>query len=134
MKTTSDTKETIVNPGKRITRGLGLLICVVALAIPALAQDYDLVIKNGRVIDPEAMFDDIANVGVTKGRIVAIIDVIDALGSERAYKKPWQENEIIHYISERRGKQFDPAMVDAALELFDAFSDIRRNLPDVFHH
>lgn len=69
-----------------------------------------------------------------EGRIVAIIDVIDALGSERAYKKPWQENEIIHYISERKGKQFDPAMVDAALDLFDAFRDIRRNLPDGFHH
>lgn len=65
-----------------------------------------------------------------EGRIVAIIDVIDALGSERAYKKPWQENEIIHYINERRGKQFDPAMVDAALELFEAFREIRRTLPD----
>ena len=68
-----------------------------------------------------------------EGRIVAIIDVIDALGSERAYKKPWQENEIIQYVSERRGKQFDPAMVDAALELFGAFRDIRASLPDSFH-
>jgi response regulator RpfG family c-di-GMP phosphodiesterase len=69
-----------------------------------------------------------------EGRIVAIIDVIDALGSERAYKKPWQENDIIHYISERSGKQFDPAMVDAALSLFDSFREIRCNFPDHFHH
>lgn len=65
-----------------------------------------------------------------EGRIVAIIDVIDALGSERAYKKPWQENDIIQYIRERSGKQFDPAMVEAALGLFTHFSDIRRSLPD----
>jgi response regulator RpfG family c-di-GMP phosphodiesterase len=65
-----------------------------------------------------------------EGRIVAIIDVIDALGSERAYKKPWQENDIIQYIRERSGKQFDPAMVEAALGLFSHFSDIRRTLPD----
>lgn len=69
-----------------------------------------------------------------EGRIVAIIDVIDALGSERAYKKPWQENEVIQYISERRGKQFDPGIVDAALELFESFREIRRNLPDHPHH
>ena len=69
-----------------------------------------------------------------EGRIVAIIDVIDALGSERAYKKPWQENDIIHYISERSGKQFDPAMVDAALSLFDSFREIRCNFPDHFRH
>ncbi len=58
--------------GKRITRGLGLLICLIAFAIPALAQDYDLVILNGRVMDPETMFDDVANVGVKDGKIVAI--------------------------------------------------------------
>lgn len=69
-----------------------------------------------------------------EGRIVAIIDVIDALGSERAYKKPWQENDIIHYITERSGKQFDPAMVDAALSLFDSFREIRCNFPDHPHH
>lgn len=69
-----------------------------------------------------------------EGRIVAIVDVIDALGSERAYKKPWQENDIINYISERRGKQFDPAMVDAALELFESFREIRKNFPDYMQH
>lgn len=69
-----------------------------------------------------------------EGRIVAIVDVIDALGSERAYKKPWQENDIIRYVNERRGKQFDPSLVDAALELFEAFRDIRQNLPDHCHH
>ncbi len=38
----------------------------------AVAQDYDVVILNGRVMDPETMFDDIANVGVKDGKIVAI--------------------------------------------------------------
>lgn len=69
-----------------------------------------------------------------EGRIVAIVDVIDALGSERAYKKAWPESDIIHYVSERRGKQFDPQIVDAALELFESFREIRRNLPDHLYH
>ena len=38
----------------------------------AFAQDYDLVINNGRVIDPETLFDDVANVGIKDGRIVEI--------------------------------------------------------------
>jgi N-acyl-D-aspartate/D-glutamate deacylase len=38
-------------------------------AVPATAQDYDLVILNGRVMDPETMYDSVANVGVTDGRI-----------------------------------------------------------------
>ena len=29
-----------------------------------LAQDYDLVINNGRVMDPETMYDGITNVGI----------------------------------------------------------------------
>ena len=64
-----------------------------------------------------------------EGRIVAIIDVIDALGSERAYKKPWQENDIIQYIRERSGKQFDPAIADAALELEPAMQQLNAARP-----
>ena len=43
-----------------------------ALAAPSHAQSYDLVINGGRVMDPETMYDDIANVGVTVGRIAVI--------------------------------------------------------------
>jgi N-acyl-D-glutamate deacylase len=38
----------------------------------ALAQDYDLVISNGRVMDPETLYDGVANVGITDGRIAEI--------------------------------------------------------------
>ncbi|WP_164662322.1 amidohydrolase family protein [Tropicibacter sp. Alg240-R139] len=38
----------------------------------AIAQDYDLVILNGRVMDPETRYDAIANVGVKDGQIAAI--------------------------------------------------------------
>ncbi len=38
----------------------------------AFAQSFDLVISNGRVIDPETLYDSVANVGITDGRIVEI--------------------------------------------------------------
>lgn len=69
-----------------------------------------------------------------EGRIVAVIDVIDALGSQRSYKLPWKESDICLYINERRGRQFDPRLVDAALELMDAFHKIRQQLPDHSDH
>lgn len=58
-----------------------------ACVVPAQAQVYDLVINNGRVMDPETQFDQITNVGIREGRIVAITqdtilgeDSIDASG------------------------------------------------------
>lgn len=44
----------------------------VMIASPALAQQYDLVINGGRVMDPETMYDKVANVGIKDGRIAAI--------------------------------------------------------------
>ena len=57
---------------KRFILLLGLALNVLLLATPAMAADYDLVINNGRVMDPETMYDDIANVGIKDGRIAAI--------------------------------------------------------------
>jgi len=68
--------------------GTAALICgLLAVAQDAAAQDYDLVILNGRVMDPETMYDDVANVGINDGRIAAITkdgitgrETIDATG------------------------------------------------------
>jgi len=61
-------------------------VCL-GLGGPVHAQTYDLVIKNGRVMDPETAYDAVANVGIEDGRIAAITndeiagkEVIDASG------------------------------------------------------
>ena len=41
-------------------------------AVSGQAQDFDLVISNGRVMDPETLYDGIANVGISDGRIARI--------------------------------------------------------------
>jgi len=62
-----------------------LMLC---LAVPSLvAQSYDVVIRGGRVIDPETGMDAIRNVGV-QGHTIAVVSsaelrgktVIDATG------------------------------------------------------
>ena len=60
--------------GKHITCGLGLLIGLTTVAMPARAQDYDVVINNGRVMDPETNFDAVRNVGVKDGKIALITE------------------------------------------------------------
>ncbi|QYJ93630.1 amidohydrolase family protein [Shewanella spartinae] len=47
---------------------LAFTICTPAIC----TADYDLVINNGRVMDPETLYDNIANVGIKDGRIAAI--------------------------------------------------------------
>jgi len=47
----------------------GMVACAPA---PEVAADYDLVILNGRVMDPETEFDAVSNVGVKGGKIVKI--------------------------------------------------------------
>jgi two-component system, response regulator RpfG len=48
-------------------------------------------------------------------RIVAVADVMDALTSERSYKRAWSNEEAFNYLREHRGKLFDPTCVDALL-------------------
>ena len=53
---------------------LAALVAAVSFTATSSAQDYDLVINNGRVMDPETQFDDVANVAIKGGRIVAITE------------------------------------------------------------
>ena len=63
-------------------------------------------------------------------RCVALADVFDALVSRRAYKEPWPPENAYEEIVSQRGKQFDPAVVDAFVQNFDKFKDIMMRYPD----
>ena len=51
------------------------------------------------------------------GRIFAVIDVWDALGSDRPYRLAWPEEKVMQYILDERNIQFDPEVVSIFLEL-----------------
>ena len=54
------------------------------------------------------------------GRIVAVADVFDALTQKRPYKSAWPIADAIAEIDRQRGKQFDPAIVDAFLRIVES--------------
>jgi len=62
------------------------------------------------------------------GRIVALADVFDALGSDRVYKKAWDDERIFALLREERGRHFDPKLVDIFFEHLDTFLAIRERL------
>jgi putative nucleotidyltransferase with HDIG domain len=50
-------------------------------------------------------------------RIFAVVDVWDALSSDRPYRKAWPQQKILDYISDQSGKQFDPEIVQLFLRM-----------------
>ena len=51
------------------------------------------------------------------GRIFAVVDVWDALTSDRPYRKAWTAKKALDYIQSQRGKHFDPQIVDIFMTL-----------------
>lgn len=65
------------------------------------------------------------------GRVTALADVFDALGSERVYKKAWEMPRIIDLVRKERGRHFDPMVVDAFFGAFEQIDAVRQRYSDV---
>lgn len=50
-------------------------------------------------------------------RIFAVVDVWDALSSDRPYRKGWPETKIIKYLKDKSGELLDPEIVKEFLKL-----------------
>jgi response regulator RpfG family c-di-GMP phosphodiesterase len=59
------------------------------------------------------------------GRITAIADVFDALGSDRVYKKAWPLDEILDFFEKQKGKHFQPELIELFMSNLDKFLEIR---------
>jgi len=65
------------------------------------------------------------------GRITAIADVFDALGSDRVYKKAWDDKQIFELLKKERGLHFDPKLIDLFFLHLDEFISIRNKYKDI---
>jgi PAS domain S-box-containing protein len=50
-------------------------------------------------------------------RLFAVVDVWDALSSDRPYRPAWTPETVVSYLKEQSGIQFDPEVVDVFLHL-----------------
>jgi HD-GYP domain-containing protein (c-di-GMP phosphodiesterase class II) len=51
-------------------------------------------------------------------RIFAVVDVFDALTSDRPYREPWPREKALDHIRSQAGKHFDPMVVEVFLKEF----------------
>lgn len=56
-------------------------------------------------------------------RIFSLVDVYDALTSDRPYRKAWSKEKTIDHIRKESGKYFDP-------EIVDIFTGMMENRPE----
>ena len=63
-------------------------------------------------------------------RICAIVDVFDALTSERPYKESWDIERAFSEIERLSGSHFDPKIVQAFDSIKPGIRKIKRQLPD----
>ena len=67
-----------------------------------------------------------------EGRIVALADVFDALGSDRCYKQAWPLDQVLALIRAEKGEHFDPLLVDLMLANLEKFLEIREQYKDIY--
>ncbi len=53
-----------------------------------------------------------------------MVDVWDALTSERPYRPAWPVKKVWEYILEQSGRQFDPRVVEAFLAMVEPQKDL----------
>jgi response regulator RpfG family c-di-GMP phosphodiesterase len=57
-------------------------------------------------------------------RIFSVVDVWDALVSARVYKPAWPEHQVLPYLRDAAGTQFDPAIVALFLDHYDELKTV----------
>lgn len=50
-------------------------------------------------------------------RLFSVVDVFDALTSDRPYRRAWTKADTLRYIKEQSGRQFDPHIVDVFIKM-----------------
>lgn len=129
---------------------------VVPLLFPSLKSDLDIMTRDialrhqekwdgtgypghynpKDVTDSEKVLD-LTDVKGLKGteiplsaRIVSVADVFDALCSKRCYKSEWNIEDAKAEIIRCSGTQFDPEVVEAFIDVFDAIVKIQAAIKD----
>lgn len=98
---------------------------------PLLTMAKEVVLSHQEKWDGSGYPQALAGAAIpVSARIIAIADVYDALISSKVYKKGVPHDKAVQVIFSERGAHFDPDMVDAFIEIQDAFADIAKRFAD----
>jgi putative nucleotidyltransferase with HDIG domain len=86
--------------------------------IPAYADVIPIVLHHHEWFDGTGYPDGLAGEAISLGpRIFAVADVFDAISSDRPYRKGQDRDGAIAFITQGAGRQFDPRVVQAFVEV-----------------
>lgn len=89
--------------------------------VPFLKALHPLVLHHHEFFDGRGYPQAISGNQIPFGaRILAVADAFEAMTSDRPYRKSMSIERGMEILQEERGKQFDPAVVDAFLEILKA--------------
>ena len=63
-------------------------------------------------------------------RIMAIVDVYDALTTKRSYKEPYSHDQALQLMMSLRGTHFDPVLIDAFARCSEAFRRLSQSFEE----
>jgi HD-GYP domain-containing protein (c-di-GMP phosphodiesterase class II) len=58
-------------------------------------------------------------------RIFAVVDVWDALSTDRPYREAWSQEKVIEYLCDQSGKHFDPRVVESFLLMLETSGETK---------
>lgn len=64
------------------------------------------------------------------GRIVALVDVYDALTHRRVYKDAWSESQALEYLRSEAGQHFDPELLEVFFNILPRLRQISASVPE----
>ena len=89
---------------------------------PVVTTAADIALSHHENWDGSGYPQSIASRGISlASRIMAIVDVYDALRSERPYKKAFSHSKTLEIMTEMRGQKFDPELFDIFMSVADRF-------------
>jgi putative two-component system response regulator len=65
------------------------------------------------------------------GRIIAIVDVFDALTTARPYKKAWAVEEAIEHLQRESGRHFDPQLIPVFLKVMSDVIKVKQRWSEI---
>lgn len=99
--------------------------------IPILKMAADIARSHHERWDGRGYPDGLARKVIPESaRIVAIVDVYDALASARPYKPAWPEDKILATLRSERGKHLDPNLIEIFLDIFPIIRRLRHEVDE----
>ena len=105
-----------------------------AARYPSLEMGQVIALQHHEKWDGTGYPEGLAGEGIhVFARIVMVVDIFDALASERPYKPALPLEKVVEIMVEGRGIFFDPTLLDLFLGNLGRFVEIRDNLQDRTH-